>query len=436
MHNTRPASPEIALSAYCSARLLQWQRLTLILLTVGYAGYYICRSNLSVTTPLLIKEFGAQGLNKEAIGTIVSWGTLAYAFGKFFGGSLSDLLSGRRMFLAGMAGSVLCTVIFALGGPPVFTLAWVCNRAIQSVGWSGIVRIASRWYAYSSYGAIMGTISLSFLFGDFFSRLLLGQLIVWGLHWQGVFYVAALSLGIIFLINLFLLRETPQDIGEAEPRAHPNNLFGEAGQTARLSGPSDLLLPLLRNPLFWTVCALSFGFTIVRETFNTWTPQYLHEVAGLEEGRAASASALFPLFGGISVLVAGTASDRLGRGGRAGIILLGLLCSMPLLLLLGLSRAGTTPAMATALLALVAFALIGPYSFLAGAIALDFGGKRASATACGWIDGIGYLGGVLAGKGVGALAERSGWSIAFICLAGITAVSCLFAAYYWYRQCR
>lgn len=269
MNNTRPASLETTLLTSRSARLAQWQHLTLILLTVGYAGYYICRSNLSVTTPLLIKEFSAQGLNKEAIGAIVSWGTLAYAFGKFLGGSLSDLLSGRRMFLAGMAGSVLCTVIFALGGPPVFTLAWVGNRAIQSVGWSGIVRIASRWYAYSSYGTIMGTISLSFLFGDFFSRLFLGQLIVRGLHWQGVFYVAALSLGLLFLINLFLLRETPQDIGEAEPLAHPDNLFGEAGQTARLSGPSDLLWPLLRNSLFWTVCALSFGFTIVRETFNT-----------------------------------------------------------------------------------------------------------------------------------------------------------------------
>lgn len=134
------------------------------------------------------------------------------------------------------------------------------------------------------------------------------------------------------------------------------------------------------------------------------------------------------------MLVAGAASDRLGRGGRAGIILLGLLCSIPLLLLLGFSHAGTTPAAAITLLALVAFVLIGPYSFLAGAIALDFGGKRASATACGWIDGIGYLGGVLAGKGVGALAEHSGWGTAFVCLAGIAMASCLFAAYYWSRQ--
>ena len=53
----------------------------------------------------------------------------------------------------------------------------------------------------------------------------------------------------------------------------------------------------------------------------------------------------------------------------------------------------------------MAFLLIGPYSYLAGAISLDFGGKRGGATACGIIDGVGYLfGGVLAGNVVARLS--------------------------------
>jgi sugar phosphate permease len=156
----------------------------------------------------------------------------------------------------------------------------------------------------------------------------------------------------------------------------------------------------------------------------------------MEEGAAGKASSLFPLFGGISVILAGIASDRLGRGGRAALILVGLLLSIPALLAFGFANLGHSVPLAVAALGLIAFVLIGPYSFLGGAIALDFGGKRGSATACGWIDGIGYLGGVFAGKGIGAIAEHSGWGTAFTVLAGIAAVSCLFAAFYWWMQTR
>jgi len=57
----------------------------------------------------------------------------------------------------------------------------------------------------------------------------------------------------------------------------------------------------------------------------------------------------------------------------------------------------------------VAFCLLGPYSYLGGAFALDFGGKQASASASGIIDGIGYLGGVLAGDTVARLSVAFGW---------------------------
>jgi hypothetical protein len=41
--------------------------------------------------------------------------------------------------------------------------------------------------------------------------------------------------------------------------------------------------------------------------------------------------------------------------------------------------------------------MIGPYSYLAGAIALDLGGKAGGATTSGTIDAVGYLGEILAG---------------------------------------
>ena len=63
---------------------------------------------------------------------------------------------------------------------------------------------------------------------------------------------------------------------------------------------------------------------------------------------------------------------------------------------------------------LIGFLLIGPYSYLAGAISLDFGGKQGSSTASGFIDGIGYLGGMLAGDSMARMVVSHGWKGAFL----------------------
>ncbi len=86
--------------------------------------------------------------------------------------------------------------------------------------------------------------------------------------------------------------------------------------------------------------------------------------------------------------------------------------------------------------ALVAFVMIGPYSYLAGAIALDFGGKKGSATASGLIDGAGYLGGVLAGNTFASVSVLWGWKGAFASLAVVALLSSVAAAIYLRHQRR
>src|SRR6476620_6586729 len=157
------------------SRLFRWQVLTVALMLVGYSGYYLCRSNLSVALPLIADELAARGLPPDVarirLGAIASLGVMAYAAGKFPAGALSDLLDGRRNFLAGMIGSVIFTLLFTIGGGlPLFTLAWIGNRFVQSLGWAGMVKVSSRWFSYHTYGTVMGIISISYLFGDAASR--------------------------------------------------------------------------------------------------------------------------------------------------------------------------------------------------------------------------------------------------------------------------
>jgi OPA family glycerol-3-phosphate transporter-like MFS transporter len=89
-----------------------------------------------------------------------------------------------------------------------------------------------------------------------------------------------------------------------------------------------------------------------------------------------------------------------------------------------------------AVVTLLGFVLLGPYSFLSGAVSLDFGGKQGSATACGIIDGVGYLGAVLAGGPVARLTVWYSWSTAFEVLAAMAFVSSLAAALYLVLQIR
>jgi sugar phosphate permease len=416
-----------------------WHGATAALLALGYSGYYFCRSDLSVVLPDLMHDLSRHGITPDQaqirIGFMASMGTAAYALGKFFSGALADTRGGRRFFLGGMAGSILFTILFAMGGGfPIFTLAWIGNRLFQSQGWAGLVRVSSRWFSYSTYGSVMAVVSLSFLFGDAGCRWMMSELLAHGVGWRGVFYFAAAALGVLFLINLALLRETPAERGLPAPEVNPRNVYAQNADTrnANIDEPrSDLdpehqqkigaiLRPLLTSVAFWLVCLLAFGTTLLRETFNLWTPTYFVQFVGLLPSVAASRSALFPLCGGVSVLLGGFLSDRLGANGRNVLVVTGMTACTVFLVMLGRVPGHASQWAPSVLVALVGFALLGPYSYLAGAMSLDFGGQRGSATAAGIIDGFGYIAGWLSGVTVARISVAYGWSIAFFALAGVS----------------
>lgn len=411
---------------------------TIVLLAFGYAGYYFCRSNLAVALPDLIKELGTHGIAaNEAqvrLGLMASTGTLAYAAGKFFSGTIADLIGGKRNFIGGMTGSILFTLLFiAPGGLPLMTIAWTANRLFQSAGWAGLVKVSSRWFSYSTYGSVMAMLSLSFLFGDALCRWTMGLLLAHGVGWRGVFLFAASALSVLLIVNLVFLRETPEEVGLPPAQANPLNVYATAGECKEDQKPTlaMVLRPLLTSFPFWLVCLLSLGTTLLRETFNLWTPTYFVQFAGLSPADAANKSALFPLFGGIAVLIAGVASDRLGLNGRNLVLVFGMAASSVCLLALAHLPNHGPAWLPITLVTLAGFLILGPYSYLAGAMSLDFGGKRGSATASGIIDGVGYLAGWLSGDTVARVSIAFGWRFAFLMLAAaafLTAIAALILA--------
>jgi OPA family glycerol-3-phosphate transporter-like MFS transporter len=433
-------------------RLRRWQLITLAALFVGYAGYYVCRSNLSVSAKAISGEFPEIG--KTQLGILSSVGLIMYASGKVVNGRLADLLGGRRLFLLGMVLSVACTVVFAsadrltaaisgtwLDGvfvsvewPPLlgtFAILWAVNRFVQSMGWGGLVGIVSRWYPAARYPSVMGILSMSYLLGDSLARLYLGVVIEQGAGWRGVFLVAAATLGLIALAGSLTVFDRPGDKGLPDPNDTATAPDAQTEQP-RL-GLRVLLAPLLTNPTFWLVCAMNAGLTFIRETFNFWSPSFLKEAVHMSEGWAAIGSAAFPTAGALASLAAGALSERLGgRHGRVAVP--SMLILIAALLVLGTVPVGGRPLLGVVLIGAVGFGLMAPYTFCSGVMAIDLGGRHGSGTSAGLIDGAGYFGAVLSGYGFGKLAEVYGWGTAFTALAGVAGLTSVAAVLYLLRH--
>ena len=155
-----PREPDVA-DPSLEARRRRWQAITLSTLIVGYVGFYVCRSNLSVTANLLQADPDI-GLDEVEYGRLAGLGTTLYAVGKLTNGITTDFVGGRTMLLGALVGTVICTVWFGFAGAVgALFAAWAFNRYVQSAGWGAAVKISSRWYPPHSHATVLGLLSLS-----------------------------------------------------------------------------------------------------------------------------------------------------------------------------------------------------------------------------------------------------------------------------------
>ena len=156
-----------------SARSLRFGQIrTIVLLFGGYAACYFCRADLSVATPLMVEELGRHGVSHGE--ALVRIGTISSARRARLRARQAVPRRARR-FLGRSAqlphrprrgDAVHAAVRRPAGTLPLFTLAWFGNRLTQSIAWAGLIKVSSQWFDYSSYGTIVGILSISYLVGD------------------------------------------------------------------------------------------------------------------------------------------------------------------------------------------------------------------------------------------------------------------------------
>ncbi|HZR18149.1 MAG TPA: MFS transporter [Verrucomicrobiae bacterium] len=380
-------------------------------LVAAYIGVYLCRKNMSVAVPILQRSWG---LNKEQVGTINSVSTIAYAFGKFFFGPITDRLGGRTALLGAMSMVALFGALGAFApGLSVLVVLYSLNRLFGSACWGATLKLVPEWFGPAKLAFACGLLSLSFVFGGALATSLAG--LIAGLtrdSWQAVLGLP--SIGLLALAGLcWWIVPAPSRTPEAK-EAHAKLPTYSLSRT----------LALFTERKFLVVIALSFTLTLLRETFNFWTVDFIRTEGGAEVSNklAAFLSTPFDLCGAAGIILMGWVFGRLQPPGRQRllVIILGtlalLLAILPQLFHFGLwILAGGV--------GVIGFLVYGPYSLLGGVLSVEVRGKEFAATVSGLVDGTGYFAGIMSGTVFGKLLMMGGYRLGFQAMAGLTLVA-------------
>ena len=419
-------SVQIVVPTVASSSKSRWRISTFWVLLIGYIGYYLCRANLSAAFPLLSKEFN---FTNSQLGLIAMYSELVYAVGKFINGPLGDRIGAKKIFLLGMFGAIVSNLAFSQGTTlGYFIVTWCVCRYFLSMGWGGVVKAAGAWYPPERNGTIMGIISINFQLGGAIAAIYSGYLVSQGATWDKLFIYPALILMLIMIASFFAMKSGPEDLeSNSKPQLHGKKIESELSQEKTY----EVLIRLFKIRMFKHLLIFSFLTTFLRSMFLFWIAKFFTDM-GMKDSSAMINSSVFPLVGCVGTFLLGWYTDHYSKNGdrtRAIFTMLILLAVSLFLVaaLVQLNLAFAHPNWMIVLIGLCGFFLLGPYSMSSGCLTLDIAGARSAATAAGWIDGVGYLGGAIAVWGTGVLADHLGWGEVFIIL-GFFALASAFSA--------
>lgn len=397
-------------SAFRLRRFANWFPLGLT-----YASLYMGRYNFNVYRNHA-REL--HGLTDAQVGLIATVGFWVYATSLLVNGPLAEKIGGRRAILIGVGGASLLNLAIALflRGPANdgnvvlgLSLLYGANMYFQSFGAISVVKVNSAWFHWRERGLIGGVFGSMISLG-YFLALGIGGLIYANLPYWALFLVPSGVLAAMLLVDLVLVRDRPGTAGLAD---------FDTGDEAQHGGKADGELTfrevvgrVLRHPVLQVLAVAEFCTGVVRQGLLLHYGRFLAQVHHVTEkatpGRYQIASIGITVGGILGALLCGILSDRVFGSRRAPVAFLFYIGQVVALVALGL--AGSSYA-AVVLVGFACMWIFGVHGMLSGTASMDFGGKRAAATAAGLLDGVQYLGSGLVGVGLGALLDRYHWSI-------------------------
>lgn len=394
-------------------------------LTLGttYAAMYMARYNFSFANVRLSETYG---WSKTQVGAIISAATLIYGLSALFNGPIADRIGGRKAMLVGATGALVFNTAFGIGaylgflGKDTLMLGylatvWSLNMYFQSYSALALIKVNSGWFHVAERG-VFSAIFGSMIQGGRALVYIIGPLIVLALPWQWVFFVPALILVVMATLTFLMVRDSPEDAGLPA--------LDTADASSGYTGKVDLKYVarvVFTNPVTLTIAAAEFCTGFVRHGFEQWFPRYMQEAQHLSlDSPIFKSGAMAVVIAGIfGAFAAGFMSDLLFKARRPPVAFIGY--CLQVLCLAVVWRAPSLTAVIGAFV-LNSFAISIVHSMLSGTASMDFGGKKAAATAAGMFDGMQYLGGTAVGSGMGLLLDKFGWGVWGPSMIGFSAI--------------
>ncbi len=410
------------------------RRRTLNWLTLGftYSAMYMGRYNLSLANKGLSDTYG---WDKTQVGTIISTALLIYGLSAFFNGPIADRIGGRRAMLIGATGSVVFNVLFGLGAYMgflgtgtwllgYFATVWSLNSFFQSYSALALIKVNSGWFHVRERGVF------SAIFGSMIQSgraliLSIGGFLVTVLPWQWVFFVPSALIAVMVFFTYKVVKNGPEDCGMKTLDTQD----ASSGDTEKVTF-GYVLKKVFTNPITLTIAFAEFCTGIVRHGFEQWYPRYMQEAQGLALNSSVfqKGNMTIVLAGIAGAFCAGMFSDWFFKSRRTPVAFLGYSVQI-----MALAVVWQAPSIDWVIVAFIAnsFAISMVHSMLSGTASMDFGGKKAAATATGLFDGMQYIGGSVVGIGMGWMLEKFGWSVWGPSMIGFAVIGALMMMLLW-----
>jgi len=388
-------------------------------LGMTYAFLYMGRYNLNVSKNAL-----GNLMSKEDLGLIFAAGTVTYALSFLINGPLVDKIGGKRGIIIAALGASAANVLLGLltwlllmGRLKInmvfaFSFLYSVNMYFQSYGAVSIIKVKAYWFHVRErgvFGAIFGALIsigtyFAFDWGQAIVDMTKANATGGGLHnllkaifasetkpvdatWA-VFFIPAAILVVWVLLDWWLIKDTPEEADFPYFDTHD----ASSGKMHIELTTLDLLKKVFASPLMLLIAAIGLTSGIFRNGITQWYFVFANEVKQPgAEFFFAHWGWLLCIFGIIGGFAGGLISDKhfQSRRGPPTAFLCGLVFLMAIVMAAFLLSQPITVGWAAVC---IVMASIGITSLMSGTAATDFGGRKATATCSGIVDGCTYLG--------------------------------------------
>ncbi|HKQ07278.1 MAG TPA: MFS transporter [Blastocatellia bacterium] len=366
---------------------------------------YADRQAIFSVFPLLKSEMGLSDVQLGIVGSAFMW---VYAAAGPMAGLVGDRLRRKTLVIAGLLFWSLITLATALSTTYTHLVIF---RALEGFGeafyFPASMSLLSDYHGTDTRSRAMALHQSSVYAGTIAGGSVAGLL---GQYygWRSSFYLFGAA-GLLYgLLLLLLLREPARDPAAAEKASSADAKESRAGLHTGNASVMTTVRELFGNPMVRLLTAVFVGANFVAMIFLTWMPSFLYRKFGMSLAMAGlSGTAYLQIASVIGVISGGVLADRLARRHRAGRMMaqaVGLLLGVPFIFV-----AGWTLSVPVLILALVGFGYFkGIYDANIWASLHDTVRPEHRASAVGFMNSVGWLGGGIAPVAIAAASERFG----------------------------